>query len=83
MLTALLTVLVWLVHLGFMARAILRPHRDPASRFAWVIVMAVLPLVGIVAYLLLGRFVTPKVEEEARLKRELQEAAYTGVEPAE
>lgn len=46
MLTALLTVLVWLVHLGFMARAILRPHRDPASRFAWVIVMAVLPLVA-------------------------------------
>ena len=27
-----------------------------------------------VAYLLLGRFVTPKVEEEKRLKRELQEA---------
>jgi len=36
-----------------------------------------------VAYLLLGRFVTPKVQEEARLKRELEEAAYTGVEPAE
>ncbi|MBS3649950.1 efflux RND transporter permease subunit [Pseudaminobacter sp. 19-2017] len=36
-----------------------------------------------VAYLLLGRFVTPKAHEEARLKRELQEAAYTGVEPAE
>ncbi|MBA3449517.1 MAG: efflux RND transporter permease subunit [Pseudaminobacter sp.] len=36
-----------------------------------------------VAYLLLGRFVTPKVEEEARLKRELEEAAYAGVEPAE
>jgi HAE1 family hydrophobic/amphiphilic exporter-1 len=36
-----------------------------------------------VAYLLLGRFVTPKVEEEARLKRELEEAAYTNVEPAE
>ncbi|MBX3598009.1 MAG: efflux RND transporter permease subunit [Rhizobiaceae bacterium] len=36
-----------------------------------------------VAYLLLGRFVTPKVEEEARLKRELEEAAYTGMEPAE
>ena len=36
-----------------------------------------------VAYLLLGRFVTPKVHEEARLKRELEEAAYTGVEPAE
>jgi HAE1 family hydrophobic/amphiphilic exporter-1 len=36
-----------------------------------------------VAYLLLGRFVTPKVHEESRLKRELEEAAYTGVEPAE
>jgi len=36
-----------------------------------------------VAYLLLGRFITPKVEEEARLKRELQEAAYTNAEPAE
>ncbi|MCO5064945.1 MAG: efflux RND transporter permease subunit [Rhizobiaceae bacterium] len=36
-----------------------------------------------VAYLLLGRFVTPKIEEEARLKRELEEAAYTGMEPAE
>jgi len=36
-----------------------------------------------VAYLLLGRFVTPNVEEEARLRRELQEAAYAGTEPAE
>lgn len=36
-----------------------------------------------VAYLLLGRFVTPHVEDEARLKRELEEAAYTGIEPAE
>jgi HAE1 family hydrophobic/amphiphilic exporter-1 len=36
-----------------------------------------------VAYLLLGRFITPKVHEEARLKRELEEAAYTGMEPAE
>ena len=38
---------------------------------------------ALLAYLLLGRFVTPKVEEEARLKRELEEAAYTGMEPAE
>ncbi|HWK64826.1 MAG TPA: efflux RND transporter permease subunit [Rhizobiaceae bacterium] len=36
-----------------------------------------------VAYLILGRFVTPKVEEEARLKRELEEAAYANVKPAE
>jgi HAE1 family hydrophobic/amphiphilic exporter-1 len=36
-----------------------------------------------VAYLLLGRFVTPKIEEEARLKRELEEAAYINVDPGE
>ena len=30
-----------------------------------------------VAYLLLGRFITPKVEEEARLERELEHAAAT------
>src|ERR1700688_1224502 len=36
------------------ARILLRPHRDPASRIAWIVVVAVLPLLGIVAYLLLG-----------------------------
>ena len=36
-----------------------------------------------VAYLLLGRFVTPKSHEQARLRRELEEAAYANVEPAE
>ena len=35
-----------------------------------------------VAYLLLGRFITPKTHEQARLKRELEEAAYANVEPA-
>jgi HAE1 family hydrophobic/amphiphilic exporter-1 len=36
-----------------------------------------------VAYLLLGRFVTPHVEGENRLKRELQEADYADAAPAE
>lgn len=36
-----------------------------------------------VAYLLLGRWVTPHVEEETRLKRELEQAAYQNMEPAE
>jgi HAE1 family hydrophobic/amphiphilic exporter-1 len=36
-----------------------------------------------VAYLLLGRFVTPKVHEAVRLKRELEEAAYVEATPAE
>ena len=36
-----------------------------------------------VAYLLLGRFVTPKVEEEKRLHRELEEANSPKLQPAE
>ena len=53
-LASLWMVSIWLLHLVFMARAVLRSHRDPASRLAWVVVMAVLPVLGIVAYLLLG-----------------------------
>ena len=37
-----------------MARILLRPNRVPASRVAWLVVVGALPLVGIVAYLLLG-----------------------------
>jgi cardiolipin synthase A/B len=32
----------------------LRPHRDPASRIAWVVVIAGLPAAGMLIYLLLG-----------------------------
>ena len=35
-------------------RVLLRPHRDPAARIAWLAVLFALPVVGIVAYLLLG-----------------------------
>ena len=43
-----------LVHLAFVARSILRPHRQPASRVAWVVVILVVPIGGIAAYILLG-----------------------------
>ncbi|MEO3384774.1 efflux RND transporter permease subunit [Mesorhizobium sp. CAU 1741] len=36
-----------------------------------------------VAYLLLGRFITPKMEEEQRLSRELEQASTPKVQPAE
>jgi len=55
------SLLVWLggvawvaVHAAFVARAILRPHREPASRLAWVLVIVMLPVIGIVGYLLFG-----------------------------
>ena len=53
-LTALWTGAFFLVHLGVIARIILRPHRDPASRVAWIVVIVVLPVIGILAYILLG-----------------------------
>lgn len=35
-------------------RVILRPHRDPASRVAWLVFIIAVPLLGVVAYILLG-----------------------------
>ena len=37
-----------------LARVLLRPHREPASRIAWVVVVATLPALGILFYLLFG-----------------------------
>ena len=45
---------VTLIELAVIARILLRPHRDPASRIAWVVVVGVLPLLGMLAYLFLG-----------------------------
>jgi cardiolipin synthase A/B len=38
----------------FVGRALLRPHREPASRLAWVVVIVVAPIIGMLAYLLFG-----------------------------
>src|SRR5246127_4840192 len=43
-----------LVHLGVIARVILRPHREPASRVAWIVVIIVMPVIGILTYILFG-----------------------------
>src|SRR6186997_1803586 len=50
----LFTATLFAVHLLVVARAVTRPNRTPASRVAWVAVIMFLPLLGIVAYLLLG-----------------------------
>jgi cardiolipin synthase len=41
-------------------RALLRPHREPAARLAWIIAVLALPILGVLLYLLLG---------EARISR--------------
>ena len=53
-LTLALTVLVFVMHLLVVARALTRPNRTPASRVAWVGVIMLTPLLGVIAYLLLG-----------------------------
>ena len=73
--------LLFAVHLVVMARAITRPDRTPAARAAWVLVIAFLPLLGVVAYLLLGETSIGRERirrlqaAEARTSR-LDEAAY-------
>ncbi|HET8730195.1 MAG TPA: cardiolipin synthase [Moraxellaceae bacterium] len=39
---------------ALIARVLLRPYRDPSSRVAWVVVITLAPVVGMVAYLLFG-----------------------------
>jgi len=39
---------------AIIVRVLLRPHRDPTSRIAWVVVIATVPVVGMLGYLLLG-----------------------------
>jgi len=54
-LTATLVLLLHLLlQLSVLARVLLRPHREPASRIAWVVVVIALPVAGIIAYLLFG-----------------------------
>src|SRR5271163_3750296 len=42
------------LELTVMVRILVRPHRDPTSRIAWIVVVAALPLMGMIAYLFLG-----------------------------
>jgi len=43
-----------LVLIAVVLRILLRPHREPASRIAWIAVVCALPVLGLVAYLFLG-----------------------------
>ena len=44
----------YLIVAACVVRIVLRPHRDPAARAAWVLTTLAVPLVGVLAYLLLG-----------------------------
>jgi len=84
--------LILVAEVAVLMRAILRPNREPASRLAWVIVILVVPIVGLVAYLLLGEVrisnsrrergreidaSLPRPAEDASSARALAKGAYS------
>jgi cardiolipin synthase A/B len=52
------TLIIVLLHLlvqgGLVLRVLLRPNRQPTSRVAWIVVILALPVIGAIAYVLLG-----------------------------
>lgn len=52
--TLLASIISVAAHAFFIGRAILRPHREPAARIAWVLVILSVPFAGMLAYILLG-----------------------------
>ncbi|ARU04448.1 cardiolipin synthase [Comamonas serinivorans] len=77
------TLFLFLVHLGVVARALTRPNRSPASRVAWVAVVMLLPVVGVLAYLLLGETSVgwARVRRLRRTASQLRLTDETGVDP--
>jgi cardiolipin synthase len=51
---AVTSIAILAVDLATAARALLRPHREPASRLAWIIAVFALPVAGVLLYLLVG-----------------------------
>lgn len=43
-----------IISVAVILRVLMRPHRAPASRVAWIVVILALPFLGVLAYLLLG-----------------------------
>ena len=70
---AVLAVLELLV----IARVLYRPHRDPASRVAWIVVIVVLPLLGMIAYLFLGETSIGRRRKERLAKIEQSLPTYS------
>ncbi len=77
--TLLWTGSVFILHLAVAARAMLRPHRQPASRMAWIVVIFTLPVLGMIGYLFLGEtnIGRRRVERMRRAAREIPDVTQT------
>lgn len=54
LITSLLLFAHFALQFGIAIRVLLRPHREPAARMTWVILIFALPVAGFIAYLLVG-----------------------------
>jgi len=65
------------LHIAVLVRVMLRPHREPASRIAWVAVVLALPLLGVLAYIMFGEvnIGRKRVERRRAVERRMPQAA--------
>ena len=82
---AIVAVGVFAIHLLTVLRAVTRPNRTPASRVAWVAVIMCLPVIGVVAYLLLGETSIghERVRRLDEAERRLAAPSGAGTEPGD
>ena len=85
LLLAIIVVGAFAIHLLTVLRALTRPDRTPASRVAWVAVIMCLPIIGVVAYLLLGETSIghERVRRMHEAERRLAAPSGAGTEPGD
>ena len=74
---ALFLALHILIQIGLIVRVLLRPHREPASRIAWIVVIIAIPVAGILAYVLFGETNIGRRRTE-RMHRVLSQLLHVG-----
>src|SRR5690606_29689822 len=64
-----------LIIVGVSIRGLLRPHRDPAARIAWILFITALPYAGALLYLMLGEVRPVGVPTRQRLPSSAQQGS--------
>jgi cardiolipin synthase len=80
----MLVALHLLAQAAVIIRVLLRPHRNPASRLSWVVVVLAVPVAGMIGYLLLGEtnIGRRRAERMQRIREELPDPPAAPVELA-
>ncbi|MBK1647406.1 cardiolipin synthase [Rhabdochromatium marinum] len=54
LIASLLLLAHFALQVGISMRVMLRPHREPAARMTWIVLIFAVPIIGFIAYLLVG-----------------------------